>query len=193
MTNSSYSFKVIVIGDGAVGKTSLIKRFVHDTFNKEYINTLGSEITKYSEIVEDVNVNLIFWDLAGQSGFSRIRENFFKGSNAAIVVFSHEETDLGEQSFRNMLKWLQDVYEHCGRIPLILFGNKVDLVDENELTDNKDLPQSDRNLNKLAKDMGFLAYFKTSALTGSGVQHAFKTLIKELYFNQRRLEEHKVT
>ncbi len=191
MTDLSYSFKIIVIGDGAVGKTSLIKRFVHDTFNKEYINTLGSEITKYTETIEDLSVNLIFWDLAGQSGFSRIRENFFKGSNAAIVVFSHEETDLGELSFKNTLKWLQDVYDHCGRIPLILFGNKIDLVDKNELEIKNEHPRSDQNLNKLARDMEFLGYFKTSALTGDGVQQAFKTLIKELYSIQKRIDKHK--
>ncbi|MFX1239413.1 MAG: Rab family GTPase [Promethearchaeota archaeon] len=191
MTNNIYSFKVILIGDGAVGKTSLIKRFVHDTFNREYINTLGSEITKYTERIEDDSIKLIFWDIAGQSGFSNIRENFFKGSNAAIIVFSHEENERGEESFKNVLKWLQEIYKHCQRIPIILFGNKVDLVNVGALEANEALPKSDKNINKLAKDMCFLGYFKTSALTGEKVQEAFNKLINELYVLQKRIEDHK--
>lgn len=175
-----YTFKVAICGNGAVGKTSLINRFVEGTFTREYLMTLGVEITKYGREVRGDQVNLIFWDLAGQEGFSKIRQRFFAGTSAAILVFSHERNAEGEKSFQNVPKWLENIKEHCGDIPIILFGNKIDLLDENLQSDDE-YPKSDENLKKLAIDMGCLEYFKTSALTGEGVMSSFRVLTHELH------------
>ncbi|MFX1276718.1 MAG: Rab family GTPase [Promethearchaeota archaeon] len=180
----SFTFKVIVVGDGAVGKTSLIRRFVHNKFEKDYLMTLGSEITKYTQNIDGNNISLIIWDLAGQEGFKNIRQNFFTGSNAAIIVFSHEENESGEKSLKNVPKWLEEITKHTKKIPIMLFGNKIDLIDVDKLNTDMALPKSDYNLNKLANDLGFLGYYKTSALSGENVHNAFGTLIKELYQKQ---------
>ena len=186
MSTKIYSYKVIIIGDGSVGKTSLIKRFVHDKFDKEYVNTLGSDITKFNSDIDGHEVKLLLWDLAGQSGFEQIINNFFSGSNAAIIVFSHEENDIGEKSFRNILKWRQDVLKLRGNIPIILFGNKIDLVGIEKLENNIDYSKSDINVGKLAEGLGFLEYIKTSALSGANVTEAFNTIIKALYQRQKK-------
>ena len=175
-----YTFKVAICGDGAVGKTSLINRFVEGTFTKEYLVTLGVEITKYGREVRGDAVNLILWDLAGQDQFSKVRERFFSGTSAAILVFSHEQNEEGERSFQHLQKWLDHIRENCGDIPIILLGNKIDLLDENLQLDNN-YAKSNGNLKKLANDSGILDYFPTSALTGEGVMSSFRIITHELH------------
>lgn len=175
-----YTFKVAICGDGAVGKTSLISRFVEGTFTKEYLVTLGVEITKYGREVRGDEVNLILWDLAGQEQFSKVRERFFSGTSAAILVFSHEQNEEGEKSFQHLQKWLEHIRDNCGEIPIILLGNKIDLIDENLQLDNK-YPKSTGKLKKLANDLGILDYFVTSALTGEGVMSSFRIITHELH------------
>ena len=175
-----YTFKVAICGNGAVGKTSLISRFVEGTFTKEYLVTLGVEITKYSRDVRGDEVTLIFWDMAGQEQFSKVRQRFFSGTHAAILVFSHEQSEEGQKSFQNVQKWLEQIREHCGDIPIILLGNKIDLIDDYlRLDENYD--KSDENLKKFSNNMGFLEYFSTSALTGEGVMSSFRILTFELH------------
>jgi len=173
-------FKIVIIGNGSTGKTSLIRRFVHDKFEKDYMMTLGTEITKYNDEIDGNQITFIMWDLAGQHGFDQMRKNFYNGANAAIVVFSYEENDIGDNSFTSIPKWLEDITKFCGKVPTILFGNKIDLIDNEKLASDNDLQKSDYNMNKLANDLGLLGYYKTSALTGENVVSAFKTLMIKL-------------
>ena len=82
-------------------------------------------------------------------------------------------------------KWLADLKKHCGNIPVVLFGNKIDLVDDGDLSSNPDKLTSDINVEKLAKEYRFIGYYKTSALTGQGVTDAFKALVRKLYMVAR--------
>jgi len=175
------AFKVVIVGNGGVGKTSLIRRFVHDKFEKDYLLTIGTDVTKYSDQIEGNDITFIIWDLGGQEAFAEMRNKFFYGANAAIVVFSHEENEIGDTSFTSIPKWLGDISKFCGKIPTILFGNKIDLVDSEMLWSNDEHPRSDHALKKLASDLGLLGYFKTSALSGKNVLTAFKTLMSKLY------------
>lgn len=190
------AFKIVIVGNGAVGKTSLIRRFVHNKFEKDYLMTLGTEVTKYNDQIDGNEITFIIWDLAGQEGFAKMRDKFFYGANAAILVFSHEENELGDNSFTSIPKWLGDITKFCGQIPTILFGNKIDLIDSERLWSNDEHPRSDHNLKKLASDLGFLGYFKTSALSGKNVVTAFKTLMNklyELYLEQQNRPKRKTT
>jgi GTPase SAR1 family protein len=94
-------------------------------------------------------------------------------------VFSHAPEQA--QSYNHVSKWLGDLKKHCGNIPIVLFGNKVDLVVDGGLTANPDIPRSDSNVEQFAKDNRFIGYYKTSALTGQGVTDAFKALVRKLY------------
>lgn len=174
-----YGFKITVIGDGAVGKTSLIKKYTQGSFQNEYIATLGTQFSKYEEVIDGEKVELYLWDIAGQDSFDALRQRFYTGSSGAIIVFSHAPDQ--SQSFDHVTKWLGDLKKHCGNIPIVLFGNKVDLVDDGELSSDTDIPVSDSKVKQFAKDNRFIGYYKTSALTGQGVTDAFKALVRKLY------------
>ncbi|MCK4371238.1 MAG: GTP-binding protein, partial [Candidatus Lokiarchaeota archaeon] len=168
-----FTFKVTVIGDGAVGKTSLIKKFTKGNFQEEYIQTIGAQFSKYIEDIKEDRCKLFFWDIAGQDTFHFLRPAFYKASVAAIIVYSLEDIDSGKESLKHVPKWHSEITKFCGDIPIVLFGNKVDLVDEKELTDEK--------ISKLREKKDFLGYYRTSAKTGQGVHEAFQAIIKELY------------
>lgn len=173
---AGYGFKVVIIGDGAVGKTSLIKKYTQGSFQKEYIATLGTQFSKYEEEVDGEKVELYLWDIAGQDSFQALRQRFYTGSSGAVIVFSHDPEQT--KSYNNVGKWLADLKQHCGNIPIVLLGNKVDLIENGS---NSDLATSDSKVEQLAKDNKFLGYYKTSALTGDGVTDGFKALVSRLY------------
>ena len=168
-----FRFKITVIGDGRVGKTSLIKKFTHGSFKKDYVKTIGAQFSVYDKDIGDDKVRLIFWDIAGQDQFHFLRPSFFNNSKAAIIVYSLEDNKLGLESFKHISTWDEDIKKFCGDIPVILFGNKVDLADENNLDDSE--------IQEVVEKNNYLGYYRTSAKTGKGVITAFNTLIDELY------------
>jgi small GTP-binding protein len=177
VNEKGYGFKICVIGDGAVGKTSLIKKYTQNSFQNDYIATLGTQFSKYEENVDGEKVELYLWDIAGQDSFQALRQRFYTGSSGAIIVFSHAPDQI--ESFKHVDRWLNDLKKHCGNIPIVLFGNKIDLIDGSNL--NPDLLISDANVEQFTTENGFIGYYKTSALTGEGVIDAFKALVKKLY------------
>ncbi len=170
---NKFKFKITVIGDGFVGKTSLIKKFTQGSFQKEYIKTIGAQFSKYEEEIEGDLCELVFWDIAGQDEFHFLRPAFYRSSVASIIVFSIEENKFGKDSFKHAAQWLKEIKKFCGDIPVALFGNKVDLVDDNRLTDEKII--------KFVQKNNFTGFYHTSAKTGQNVEDAFKSLIRELY------------
>ena len=172
-TGGKFTFKVVVIGDGFVGKTSLISKFTQGGFQEEYIQTIGAQFSKYTEKINDDSAKLFFWDIAGQDTFHFLRPAFYKASLAAIVVFSLEENEHGRESFKHVTNWQGEIKKFCGDIPIVLFGNKVDLVDEENIDKEKIL--------KLVDKKDFFGYYRTSAKTGQGVHEAFQAIIQKLY------------
>ncbi len=98
-----------------------------------------------------------------------MRPTFYKGSKAAIIVFSHTDED----SYNHITSWHEDIKKYTGDIPIVLFGNKVDLVKKKDLDDS--------NVQKVIDEKDFLGYYKTSAKTGENVFSAFQAIIKNLY------------
>jgi small GTP-binding protein len=164
--------KVTIIGDGSVGKTTLIQKFTQGTFQKDYIKTIGAQLTNYKTELNGHRTELIFWDIAGQDEFHFLRPSFYRSSKAAIIVFSLEENNLGDRSFEHIASWYKDVKQFCGDIPIIVFANKVDLIDEQKLDKTK--------IQNLVKKYNFLDHYITSAKTGQGLDEAFNALIREI-------------
>jgi small GTP-binding protein len=178
-TKGKFSFKISVIGDGMVGKTSLIKKFTHGNFQFDYIRTIGAQFSKYVQDIEGDTCILSLWDIAGQDGFFFLRPSFYQASKAAIIVYSLEDNQHGSDSFKHISKWHNDIKKFCGKIPIILLGNKVDLIDKNILDESRVL--------KLTRKREFLGHFLTSALTGEGVVEAFQAITNELYYKYKKL------
>ena len=171
--SKKFGFKISVVGDGGVGKTSLIKKYTQGTFDTDYVKTIGAQFSKYDKEVNNDIIKLIFWDIAGQDDFNFLHPLFFQESKACIIVFSLEENDLGRDSFTHIKNWFEELYKYCGDIPVILFANKVDLVKNDEMNYNE--------IEHLVEKHKFLGYYLTSAKTGEGVNEAFNYLIQELY------------
>jgi len=178
-TKHEFRFKITVIGDGKVGKTSLIKKFTKGNFIEDYIRTIGAQFSKYDKEIEGDSIRLLFWDIAGQDEFGFLRPSFFRESRATIIVYSLEENDLGMNSFNHIANWHEDIRHFCGDIPVVVFANKVDLVDKNNIDHAK--------VQEMVENRNFLGYYLTSAKTGKGVIEAFNAIINKLYQKYKEL------
>lgn len=168
---ADYTFKVIIIGPGAVGKTSLIRRFVENRFSFNYKFTIGVDfLAKTLKIEEDRIVKLAIWDVGGQERFKFLRRNFYEGTHGAILVFDLSRAN----TFPKMKDWLidmQNLIEH--KIPFIILGNKSDLLAEVGDVINREEP-------KLFAEKAESLYLETSAKTGDNVEKAFNELAKQM-------------
>lgn len=123
---TEYSLKVILIGDGGTGKTSLVNQFVHRKFSSIYKTTIGVDITPYETTVKETgeNVRFVLWDMSGQTHFEKFRSRFFTGSSGALIVFDLTNV----KSYRNIAQWIKECHNSCNKtIPITLVGNKADL------------------------------------------------------------------
>lgn len=151
------SKKIVILGHFGVGKTSLIRRFVSDSFSDKYKVTIGVHITKkVVEINANDSISLIIWDLEGTDEIQMIRDSYLLGTHGVVFVF-----DVSRPStFQNINEELKIIAEKTAKIPLMVVGNKVDLV---ILSD----------LQVLLKENNITANFLTSAKTGGSVNEMF--------------------
>lgn len=159
-------YKIVLAGDGAVGKTSLINRFVTGAFTGDYKATIGVAITAKSLVVNDQEVNLQIWDVAGQTLFRQFRQKFYTKAEGALLVF-----DLTvPKSLDNLhLSWMNDIKEITGEIPTVLIGNKVDLKELQAI--------SSEEITTFLEQHPMCSHINTSALTGENVEQAFHELV----------------
>ena len=169
-------FKLVLLGDHAVGKTSLINQYVEKKFDEDYKPTLGVSIVKTSVILDQINskVSLILWDIAAQEKYQKYRKFYFEGCVGALLVY-----DITRQSTFNNIKpkWYNDFKKYVGlkNSVFLLIGNKNDLVDE-------------RNVDKedgknLANEINAADFIETSAKNGDNVEKAFLKLIQKVLGN----------
>jgi small GTP-binding protein len=163
-------FKVVVLGDPKVGKTSTILRFTDNVFLRAYIPTMGLNITQKIFDIDTNIVELVLWDIGGQTKFELIRKKFYEGANIILVVF-----DLSDAlSFANVPKWYKDIQIYMKNDQALkgyLIGNKIDLVRKRIV--NK------ADAKKLAYTLD-LDYLEISALTGHNVEMAFQKIARKL-------------
>ena len=131
-----FRFKVAVIGDEGVGKTPLIKKFTKGSFKKDYVKTIGAQFSVYDKEIGEDTVRLIFWDIAGQDTFAFLRPSFFNNSKVVIIVFCLDYNKLGIETINHIPYWKDYIRKFCGDIPIILFGNRINLDYGNSLDDS---------------------------------------------------------
>jgi len=159
--------KLLLLGDGAVGKTSLVRRFVLDTFEDRYITTIGAKVTKkdinFKVGGEPLRFSMMLWDVLGQQGYSNIQKASFSGADGALLV-----CDVTRAATLNSLEkyWVPHVKEVAGDIPFLLLANKADLT-KRELGP-QELFEAAAKFNS--------RFFFTSAKNGMNVNLAFYKL-----------------
>lgn len=171
MTSIEHLYKVLVVGDLGSGKTSIIKRSVHNTYDHNYRSTIGVDFAVKTLIYDDENiVRLQFWDIAGQERFGNMTRVYYKNAHAVFIVFDLTR----ESTFQGVLRWKQDIEAKIFEdIPVILLGNKYDLFIDPHVSQAHDQVVTD-----FCKNSDIKAWFKTSAKDNIGIEEAINYLVK---------------
>lgn len=154
-----FSKKIALVGHFGVGKTSLVKRFVQEMFSEGYHTTIGVKVDKKVVKVNDSEVSLLIWDIAGESSLDTIPDSFLMGSHGAILVFDYTR----EATYDNLTEQLSILRKKLSDVPIMIVGNKNDLVNENDIENIK-------------SEISLEGILSTSAKTGEGVDDLFKDL-----------------
>lgn len=176
------AIKVVVVGNGAVGKSSMIQRYCKGIFTKDYKKTIGVDFLERLISVKGEDVRLMLWDTAGQEEFDAITKAYYRGAQACVLAFSTTDRD----SFEAIPRWKQKVQDECGGIPMVLVQNKIDLIDQAVMN-----PEDAEGLAKQLR----VKFYRTSVKEDLNVYDVFQYL-SERYLdslNQQEIEEPKPT
>lgn len=173
MTNTEFSnplrkFKLVFLGEQSVGKTSLITRFMYDSFDNTYQATIGIDFLSKTMYLEDRTVRLQLWDTAGQERFRSLIPSYIRDSTVAVVVFDITNVN----SFQQTSKWIDDVRTERGSdVIIMLVGNKTDLSEKRQVSTEEG--------EKKARELNVM-FIETSAKTGYNVKQLFRRVAAAL-------------
>jgi len=164
----SYNFKVVLLGEGCVGKTSCVLRYVEDKFNDKHITTLQASFLNKKINLKGKRINLSVWDTAGQERFHALGPIYYRDSNGAILVY--DITD--EDSFQKVKSWVKELRKMLGQdISLVIAGNKIDM--------EKNRHVSVEMAEEYAASVG-AKHFHTSAKLNQGIDELFLDLSQSM-------------
>ncbi|KAL4429927.1 hypothetical protein ABPG74_000293 [Tetrahymena malaccensis] len=171
-------FKLVIIGNSGVGKSSLLLRFSDDQFNESYLTTIGVDFRFRTLPIDQKQVKLQIWDTAGQERFRTITSAYYKGADGIVMVYDVTS----ENSFQDIDKfWISEVESYAEKnVELLLIGNKSDL----------DKQVSTQTAQEYAKSKN-MEFFECSAKTADSVQQAFLTLARKLMNKKEQLNKPK--
>ncbi|MHA2294590.1 MAG: Rab family GTPase [Candidatus Hodarchaeales archaeon] len=176
-----FFMKMILCGDGAVGKTALRQRFLGKGFSSSYLQTIGADFASIDKTISvpgvgEKQVKYQVWDLAGQQEFQAVRSSYYEGCFGALMVFDLTRPS----SFENIPVWISELWNNSqrGQVPVVLLGNKADLKDKfpEHVTDEAINSYTEKINEEVAKYKFTVPYLETSALTGKNVDEAFKRM-----------------
>lgn len=166
--NPLRKFKLVFLGEQSVGKTSLITRFMYDSFDNTYQATIGIDFLSKTMYLEDRTVRLQLWDTAGQERFRSLIPSYIRDSSVAVVVYDITNYN----SFQQTAKWIDDVRTERGSdVIIMLVGNKTDLSDKRQVTTE----EGQRKANELN-----VMFIETSAKAGYNVKQLFRKVAAAL-------------
>ena len=163
-----YLFKVLLIGNSSVGKSSLLLRFVDNQWSDLFVPTIGVDFKIRTMEIDNKNVKLQIWDTAGQERFKNITASYYRGAHGIFVVYDISDTE----SFKNINNWLIEIEKNANKnVYKILVGNKCDLEDKRTV--------SYQQGKELAETYG-MQFIETSAKSNTNVDEAFQLLGREV-------------
>ena len=163
--------KIVVVGPESTGKSDLVRMYCMGTFDDNYKPTIGISIKKKKlQISKNYNILLYLLDLGGIKSFAKIRKFYYNYSSAVLILFDYSRIE----TFNNIIDWIEETHQFIKdkSIPIVLIGNKIDLIDSRE--------SLRRKAQNLAEQYNF-PFFETSALTGQGIDELFTYLISNLF------------
>ncbi|XP_050208418.1 ras-related protein RABA5b [Mercurialis annua] len=169
-----YLFKIVIIGDSAVGKSNILSRFARNEFDKNSKATIGVEFQTQVLEIEGEEVKAQIWDTAGQERFRAVTSAYYRGAAGALIVYDITR----RTSFDSVRRWLEELSTHCDTaMARMLVGNKSDLDNIREVSkeEGKSLAEEES-----------LFFMETSALDSTNVEAAFEVVVREIYNNSRR-------
>ena len=167
---SNLTFKIIVLGDPGVGKSSLLGRATKNIFNAEYQTTVGFEFLTFTEKIGEKNVKLQIWDTCGQETYKSLISNFYRNASLAMLIYSIDS----RESFNNIIKWLKEIkLQSNPDIKVVLIGNKADLENKRQVTIEEG--------NKFKEENDILFFQEASAKSGINAKEIFHEAAKLLY------------
>ncbi|CAF3630877.1 unnamed protein product [Rotaria sp. Silwood1] len=171
-----YLFKILIIGDSGVGKTTILQRFANDYFSTEYVATIGVDFQIRTLEIDSKRCKLQIWDTAGQDRFKCVVSSFYRNANGVIICF--DITDL--ESFRNVNNWLEEVKRYCPeQTPMFLIGTKSDLKTRRMVSDDIIKAYAEKNQ---------LSYLETSSKTNENVEKCFINFTRTLVAHTNQME-----
>ena len=179
MEKKTNHFKILILGDHAVGKSCFIIRYTDDTFQDVYLSTIGMDC-KYKDVIleEDKSIRLQIWDTAGQDRFRSITKNLYKGAAGIMLIYDITNRN----TFDNVKKWVNSIKEEVtSKVVIVLVGNKIDL-------DKKRQVQTDEG-EQIAEEFD-MPFFECSALTGENSNSAGETGAKKLVEVKAKAKQH---
>lgn len=171
-------YKICIVGDTGVGKTTLLHQYLDHRFLGNIRSTIGSDFfVKYLRLPEVPQlITLQIWDLAGQHHFKWVRNAFYKGAKGIVYVFDLTR----RQTFENLLNWKSEVEDVIGVVPNMFVGNKLDLIESiGRLI-------TDEETHKIQGELNSISYIEASAKKGFGVKGIFHDLTREIYKFSRK-------
>ncbi|MFW9784609.1 MAG: Rab family GTPase [Candidatus Heimdallarchaeota archaeon] len=168
MPPRNFVFKLLVAGDGGVGKTTLLRRYVDGIFDESTITTIGVDFFLKEIHLEEGNCSLQLWDLGGQERFRHLLSNFVMGARASLLLI--DLTKMPQMG--NVLNWVNIIRLHDISLPIILVGTKLDLEDAISMDDDTALD--------IKNTFNMLDFIKTSSKTGQNVNIVFELIAKKL-------------
>jgi small GTP-binding protein len=174
--------KIVLLGDGGVGKTSLVYRFIENRFSRDFKSTLGVNLLKKKIKLDDnTEISSQIWDLGGQEAYKKLRKLYLEGAQGALIVFDV----LSQKSFDNLEDWTQSFIQIRGKnMPMLLIANKIDM--------NEHRVVSKATAETYAKKYN-MKLIETSAATGENVEKAFHELVRKIISNIRASESSEET
>ena len=173
--NRSRQFKTALIGDTAVGKTSIRRSYMGKSFVSSHIATLGVDFAQKNVEHENAFVRITIWDLAGEYSYENVRKLYYQGTHSIIFVYSITDKD----SFKNSANWFTEVNKYCKPLPPVaIIGNKVDLRDSSKSESQVSRKEGSDFAEEFAERFEIPVVFQeTSALTGENIDEVFNDLI----------------